>query len=204
MKTVLPNWKGDTVLILASGPSLREFIRAGSLPSDVRTIAVNSSIFAAPAADVCFALDFMWWKQHHQQARRESRAACWTTDRSAAERFGLSFARGANEAGLGATRVHSNGNSGFGAINFAVLAGAARVLLLGFDMKPGPKGERHWHPDHPRPCVQAQCFDDWLYKAEPIARDAKKLGVEILNCTPDSALRAFPAAYLEDVLCPAQ
>lgn len=202
MKTALPNWTGDTVVILAAGPSLREFVREGSLPAGVRTIAVNSSVFAMPAADVCFALDFMWWKTHYQ-AVRQTKAQPWTTDRGAAERFGLLFARGANDAGLGATRVHSNGNSGAGAINFAVLAGAKRILLLGFDMKLGPAGERHWHPDHPKPCVQAQCFDDWLYKFGPIARDAEKLGVEILNCTPGSALTAFPMTTLKEALCPA-
>lgn len=205
MKTTLPNWKGDTVAILASGPSLREFIRTGSIfNGKVRTIAVNSSIFAAPAADVCFALDFMWWKVHHHAVRRDSRAACWTVDRSAAERFGLNFTRAAHNAGLGETRLHPNGNGGAAAINFATLAGAKRILLLGLDMKPGENGEKHWHPPHPKPCVQAQLFEEWLYKLESVARDAEKMGVEIVNCTPDSAATMFPTANLEDVLCPAR
>jgi hypothetical protein len=201
----LPNWAGQTVLVLASGPSLREFIRTGpGLPSDLKVVAVNSSIFAAPAADVCLATDFMWWKMHHREVRRDSKAEPWTTDRSAAERYGLNFVRSANESGLGESRVFTNGNSGAAAINFATLAGAKTVLLLGFDMKAGPNGEKHWHPDHPKPCVQSQCFDDWLHRFAAIATAAERQGVEVINCTPDSALTCFPRMPLEDALCPVQ
>lgn len=204
MPPKFPNWTGDTVLILASGPSLREFIREGSVPPGVRTIAVNSTAFAVPAADVVFGVDFMWWKVHHQQVRRDSKAQLWTSDRTAAERFNLNFVRGANSGGLHTTRVNGNGNSGAAAINLATLFGAKRILLLGFDMKPGANDERHWHPDHPKPCAQAQCFDDWLYKFGAIARDAEKQGVEIINCTPGSALTVFPVMPLKEATCRAQ
>lgn len=201
MKTTLPNWAGDTALVLASGPSLREFIRTGTIPEGVRTVAVNSSIFAAPAADVVFGVDFMWWKVNHRHVTRESRAQQWTTDRSAAERFGLNFVRAVHESGLHPTRVATNGNSGAAAISFAALAGAKRILLLGFDMRLGDNGERHWHPDHPAPCTQAQPFADWLYKFDAIAAEAGRQGIEIVNCTPDSALTTFPMMSLEEVLC---
>jgi hypothetical protein len=196
----LLNWSGRTAVILASGPSLREFIREGSLPPDAKTIAVNSTIFAVPAADVAFGVDFMWWKVHHQAVAR-TKAQPWTVSRSASERFGLNHVREATGGGLHATRVNGNGNSGAAAINLATLFGAKRILLLGFDMKLGENDERHWHPDHPLPCTQAQCFDDWLYKFGAIARDAEKMGVEIINCTPDSALTVFPMMSLEEATC---
>lgn len=202
MKTNLPDWAGCTALILASGPSLREFIKTPQQHQpEIRVIAVNSSVFAAPRAHVCFGVDFMWWKTHYRAVRADTDAQPWTTDRSAAERFHLKFVRGANEGGLHPTRVNSNGNSGAAAINFAVLTGVKRVLLLGFDMKLGPNEERHWHPDHPKPCTQAQPFEDWLYKFDALARDCEKIGVEVINCTPDSALKCFPVAQLKDVLC---
>lgn len=204
MTSKLLNWAGETALILASGPSLREFIREGSIPPGVKTIAVNSTIFAAPAADVCFGVDFMWWKVHHHAVRRESQSRRWTSDRSAAERFGLDFVRGANEAGLHPTRVNGNGNSGAAAINLAYLFGARRILLLGFDMQPGPLDEKHWHPDHPKPCGQYQCFGDWIYRFDALARGCRDAGVEVINCTPGSALKCFPHLPLKDaLLCPA-
>ena len=57
--------------------------------------------------------------------------------------------------GLGKRGLRVNGNSGAGAINLAYHFGARRILLVGMDMKPGPNGEKHWHPDHPKPLVQA-------------------------------------------------
>ena len=200
MVSKLLDWSGQTVVILASGPSLREFIRTGSSLDGVRTITTNSSIFAYPKADVAFGVDFMWWKTHHQVVRRESRALCWTVDRSAAERFGLYFVRGANTGGLHETRVNTNGNSGAAAINLATLFGAKRILLLGFDMKLGPDDEKHWHPDHPKPCAQGMVFDDWLYKMDALARGCDRKGIEVINCTPGSALHAFPMMPLEEAL----
>ena len=42
-------------------------------------------------------------------------------------------------------------NSGFQALNLAVLAGARRILLLGYDGKAGQDGRTHWSGGHPRP-----------------------------------------------------
>lgn len=206
MNSKLLDWAGRTAVILASGPSLREFIDGGSvLRGPVRTIAVNSTVFDAPAADVCFAADFLWWKINATAVRKLSRAQGWTTDRTAAGRFGLNFIRGAETGGLHETRVNVNGNSGSAAINLATLFGAKRILLLGFDMKRGPDGERHHHPEHPKPLGQQSCFDDWLYKFDALARGCERKGVSVVNCTPGSALTAFPMMSLDEALaCPAQ
>ncbi len=199
----LLDWKGETAVILASGPSLRSF--DGRLPDCVRTITTNSTIFTYPKADVAFGVDFMWWKVHHQAVRKASRAQCWTVDKSASERFGLHFVRPANTGGLHETRVNTNGNTGAAAINLAALFGAKRILLLGFDMRRGPEGERHHHPEHPKPCAQSSCFDDWLYRFDALARGCERKGIEVINCTPGSALRAFPMMPLEEALaCHAQ
>lgn len=200
--TKLLNWAGQTAVILASGPSLRSF--DGRLPEGVRTITTNSTIFNYPKADVAFGADFYWWKLNQAAVRKASRAQCWTVDRTAAERYGLSFVRGAETGGLHETRVNVNGNSGAACINLAALFGAKRILLLGMDMKHGPKGERHWHPEHPKPCGQQSCFDDWLYKFDALARGCERKGIEVVNCTPGSALRAFPMMSLEEALCLAQ
>ena len=202
MPSKLLNWSGRTAVVLASGPSLRDFIREGTLPDTVRTITTNSSIFAYPLADVAFGLDFMWWKMHVQAVRRDSQASCWTTDRTTAERFGLHFVRGVNESGLHPTRVNSGGNSGHAAINLAALFGAKRILLLGFDMALGEEGEKHWHPRHPNPCVQAQVFPDWLLKFDSLAKGCEKAGIEVINCSTRTALTVFPRMSLERALCP--
>jgi hypothetical protein len=96
--------------------------------------------------------------------------------------------------------AYANGNSGFEAINLAYLTGARRVLLVGFDMKPGPSGERHWHDDHPAPLLQFQPFDDWIRNAVKLAAECTTAGLEVINCTPGSALTAFAMGDLKEEL----
>jgi hypothetical protein len=187
-------------VILASGPSLTEAQVAQTVPTaadaPVRVIATNSTALSlGKHADVVYASDILWWKTNYRaiDAKR-----AWTCDRGAAERYGLNWVKGVNRLGLSKERwIHTNGNSGASAINLAYLFGARRILLLGFDMKLGPKGEKHHHPDHPSPMVQSQTFDDWIHKFDFLARDLKAAGCEVINCTVDTALTCFPRSTVE-------
>jgi hypothetical protein len=191
-------------IVIASGPSLTRAAVDEVCCSDVPwpIIAVNSTaMFRGLSADVIYGGDLMWWKKHEPAARRaQPHASMWTCDRTAAERYGLSHMKGVQRPGLGKNLIHLNGNSGFQAINLAYLFGARRILLLGFDMKPGPNGEKHHHPDHPLPCVQAQTFEQWIYASTKLAEDLRTGGCEVINCTPGSALTVWPYVPLEEAL----
>lgn len=195
------DWKGRTAVIVASGPSLTvgqcRAVRNSGHPS----IAVNASFRLAWPA-VVYMGDMLAVKQYVDEVRRHpSKPQFWTQDANAAQRYCLHLVRGENREGLGVKRaVHLNGNSGFQALNLAFLFGARRILLVGFDMKPGPKGEKHWHPDHPRPLVQGQCFEEWIHKSAKLARDLEREQCEVVNCTPGSALTCWPIGDLEKEL----
>lgn len=201
-----PDWRGHTAVVVASGPSLTATqLATVSTSHGTHTIAVNSSALVFPWWEICYSGDFLWWKsvamRHPAPAAMHApRTALWTCDRASAERWPLSWVKGTNRPGLAHDCVNMNGNSGAQAINLAYLFGARRIVLLGFDMKLGPKGERHHHPDHPAPCVQEQLFAEWIHKLEPVAKDLKAAGCEVINCTPGSALPWFPMATLEETL----
>lgn len=89
-------------------------------------------------------------------------------------------------------------NSGFQAINLAILAGARRIVLLGFDMNATEK-KVHWFGDHPIQTPVSN-FSAWLPYFPKLAKAVKPLGVDIINCTPGSAIRCFPMRDLESVL----
>lgn len=206
MKQVFPHWKGETCVILASGPSLKQFIEspqgARGLP-DTKIVAVNSTYRWAPFADVIYAGDFMWWKQNITDVRRAQSGftQLWTCDRAAAERWDLNWVKGVNRLGLGKDKfIHTNGNSGAQAINLAYVFGCRRILLLGFDMKLGPAGERHHHADHPAPMVQAQTFGDWIHKSEFLARELEEAGCSVVNCSAETALTCWPRSTIEKEL----
>ena len=83
----------------------------------------------------------------------------------------------------------------------AVLLGAKQIVLLGYDMKFGPGGEKHWHEDHTKSSNPAiGQIERWLAAFETLPPDLEKAGVEVVNCTPGSALTCFPMAKLEEVL----
>lgn len=196
-----PDWRGHTAVVVASGPSLSDEQIVHVEHANVKTVAVNNSYEMLGHPDAVYACDYLWWKHNHMKVKQNINRSClWTQDRGAAEQFQINHIRWEAKDGLGKQGLRVNGNSGAGAINLAYHFGARRILLVGMDMKPGPNGEKHWHPDHPKPLVQAQQFEEWRKKMGVLAADLKAEGVTVVNCTPGSALTHFPMGDLETEL----
>lgn len=198
MTTVPKLWPGDTFVLIGSGPSL--------IPEDVdlvrgraRVIAINSSYKRAPWADVLYAADAKWW----------------TWEQGAPGFAGLKYAVAAadpvtwpdvqvlqNTGPLGLelepTGLRTGFNSGYQAINLAVHLGAARILLLGYDLSPAPDGLTHWHGDHPdrQPSPYGAMREAFPSLIEPLAA----LQISVVNCSRRTALTVFPRAPLDDEL----
>jgi hypothetical protein len=85
-------------------------------------------------------------------------------------------------------------NSGYQAVNIAVLAGARRIVLVGYDAKQGKDGRKHFFGDHPDK-TSAPYSQMLMYfkRAAPILRG---MGVEVFNATIDTALDCFPRVPL--------
>lgn len=116
---------------------------------------------------------------------------------------GVHIVPSVNEPGLSMNPhvIHQGANSGYQAINLAVLMGAKRIALLGFDMK-ASSGDVHWHGKHPNGLNNPTDlqFQMWLDAFRTMPPDLEKIGVEVINCTPDTALDCFPLRGLESVL----
>lgn len=156
-------------------------------------------------ADVLYAGDFLWWKASHlplaeKPTPSEFKGEKWTCDHRAAEVYRANRIKGANKPGLGQQCIHLNGNSGYQAINLAYLFGARHIVLVGFDMKLGPNGEKHHHKDHPATCVQGQTFGQWLLQGARLAKDLEAHACDVVNCTADTALTCFRKSTLEKEL----
>lgn len=104
-------------------------------------------------------------------------------------------------------KISWNHNSGAAAINVAAHAGAKRIYLLGFDMKIGDNKMQHWHDIYKRGPVNATDqkrlmklpFDKHLTGFSIIAQDAKRMGIQIINVCPDSAINNFPKVSLKEL-----
>ena len=206
-----PTWAARPAVVIASGPSLSdeqlEIVERAHMAERVHAIAVNNTCERAPWADVAYFGDYTSIK-HYRGANKGSKqqdlASCcaewWTISKPAAERWKLNHVASDNRPGFGVNRVSMNANSGAQAINLAMLFGARRILLLGFDMR-DIGGRAHWFGQHPKEwLVDVQLYSEWIHKLTIAAPQAKARGVEILNCTPGSALQCFDAKPLEEAL----
>ena len=96
--------------------------------------------------------------------------------------------------------VHSLGtqNSGAGAIALAVMFGAKRVILLGYDCQ-HTNGKKHWHGDHPKGLGNAGSVGKWPKQFLQVAQ--KFASIDIVNSTRETALTCFKKSPLEVELC---
>jgi hypothetical protein len=88
------------------------------------------------------------------------------------------------------------GNSGHGALNIAFLAGAHRILLLGFDMT-AARGH-NWHADHISHATEVR-YGIWISRFREAATELDRRGVEVLNCSPGSSLDCFDFSDVEEL-----
>ncbi|MFA6204493.1 MAG: hypothetical protein WC710_15045 [Gallionella sp.] len=91
-------------------------------------------------------------------------------------------------------------NSGYQAINLAVLSGAKKIILLGYDAHdPKPNEVTHWFGNHPRREPQA-VFALYRQACKSGAAAIKAAGVRVINCSPGSAIDAFERLELDQAL----
>ncbi len=123
----------------------------------------------------------------------------WTQDVKAHQQFGINWAPANRGEGLGREFIHWGANSGYQAINLAYLWGARRIILLGYDCKQ-IEGKAHWFGQHPQGLNRHQPLETWRRNFPQLAADLAAEGVEVLNCSPDSALECFRKVPLEAAL----
>jgi hypothetical protein len=144
-------------------------------------------------------MDRAWWEQYGEHIAGDFEL--WTSSKHAADLFGLNWIR--SEPGGGISKlpgtIRQGGNSGFQAVGLALHFGAARVILLGFDMQM-TGGRTHWHGDHRgklgNPVVHR--MEVWLKRFAEMAAESR---IPIVNATRETALTCFPRVELKAALC---
>jgi hypothetical protein len=203
MKSAQKPWPGATVAILGTGPSL-----CGSdvalVRGRARVIAINDAMDLAPWAEILYSSDQMWWSRPKGATFTGAKFGI-APRKNRDHRFPLHpdvhVLRNTGPFGLETdpSGLRHGHNSGFAAINLAVHLGAARILLLGYNMGPV---DRRLHFNGAR--GNGANFGRFARAYDTIVAPLKALGVSVLNCTPRSHLRCFPTADLRDALGSAQ
>lgn len=195
---LLPQWQGQDVFILGGGPSLKAFDVSRLAGKCV--VGCNDAYQFGPriVSILCFG-DTKWFRCHQLSLRRWPNPIVTNQPMLAEEEGLIVFRR--EDYGFHVDALGWNGNTGAMAINLALILGAARIFLLGFDMKLGEDGQSNWHPNPlstPTNEVHyarykenfARCLGDWI---------ARWSQVQIINLNPESALSCFPRRKWDDV-----
>lgn len=201
MWSVPRQWPGETVFILAGGPSVLN--QDLSLLKGRRVIAVKSSWIIYPDADVLFFADGRWWKQPELRPKAFAGMVV-TTAAEIGDPRALKLKKVApNALSHDPRELALARTSTTGAINLAYhLTGPTRVVLLGVDGKLAADGRRHCHGlKWPwAKGAERQSFEDQAAEYRAIAPSAQKIGIDIINANPDSAIDAFRKLPFEECL----
>ena len=223
MKSINNKWAGQDVYIIGGGASIpcqfgipdtivNKVIEGTEPPSiyapymqqlqDKNVIGVNAAYLLGDFIDVVFFGDEKFWHNNKMELQEHpgivvSCNKLFETNpvdgvlyipKNSKHRQGIS---------PDPEKISWNGNSGGAAINLAVIMGAKRIFLLGFDMKQSPTN--HWHGEYIewQGTAPLWAFEKQAQSFPIIARDAEGV-VEIINISPDSIITCFPKKKIQD------
>lgn len=202
-----PFWQDRAAIVAATGPSLTEDVadrcRRAHQDGTHAVIAVSDAWRLMPWADALYSCDARWWEQHKPAFTGDKWSSHHLPDNNklaAAERHGLNLVRGRAGQGFSVDPecVHYGANSGFQAVNLALLFGARRLVLVGFDMRL-VAGRSHFFGEHPAGLRRTSNHQNFI-RAFEIAAASMPGGIDIRNATPGSALTCFPSIDLDQAL----
>lgn len=185
------------LVIIAGGPSLtREDVEYVE-KQDVDIMGINDAYRICDRLDYLYACDRRWWNHHWTRVSELPCRKFAIEDMDS--RVGVEQMENDGFDGLSFEwpKLRTGKNSGYQAINLAILLGYKKLILLGYDMQ-HDNGKVHWFGDHPKPLNNAplKIFKAWIqfYDSMPVPED-----VEIINCSRKTALTCFPRAQLEEL-----
>lgn len=168
-------------------------------------IAVNEAWRLYPDADILYAADARWWRVYDFVP--EFNGQKWTQDKGSdnwlrqAQDKNLNVVVSKNAKGLSEdpSIIHTGFNSGFQALNLAVLLGAKRVLLVGVDCTT-LNNRSHWFDDRNSKLIRKSPYHLFRRSFFDAKDQLKALGVEVINCSPVTTVTCFEYKPLDECL----
>lgn len=186
------DWEGQTVAIVASGPSVLEF--DFSRIAGLHTIAVKDGYKLVPDAEVLLIGDHRYARRNPDLSGYRGPLILYTDPEPLPETWKderIRFIPKVPGGGLSRNPRELRGSftTTALAINYAVLRGAKTIYLVGVDAQAGPNNERHFGGELKEDWHERYNRQKWGYGRLP--RDLKPLGVVVYNLNPKSAVTTF-------------
>ena len=195
-------WPCETVVCIGSGPSLTQ-ADVEACRGRARVIAIKDVVRLAPWADVLYGAGAdaggdTWWRRHGPGLTftglrycLDPKASAWASVLARGPEQGLSDDPGSLATG---------GHSGYQAINLAVHLGAARIVLLGYDLQ-ATGGQDHFHGPHQHGHSRGNLpFGLFQHHFPSIVAPLEARGVTVVNASRATALTLFPRLTLTEAL----
>jgi len=194
-------WPGETVFIIAGGPSV--------LGQDLdalrgqRVIAINSSVHAVQWADILYFGDWRWWYEPENRAAATSFAGRVVSTSRVPDKRVL-VCRKTKPPGLALDRnsLMQRWTSLTAATNLAahLIGPGGTIVWLGADGRKAADGRTHHHKPHPWPHLTG-CYDKHRSDLVTIVPSLRSLNITGYNASPGTAWAdLLPVIDLQEAL----
>jgi hypothetical protein len=194
-------WARETAYLVGGGPSIRRANLSQLIGKNI--ITINDSFQLLPWAEVLYFCDRKWWNTRCSKVSSTFLGRYLVTLENVISRIHRLKNTGQEGLEENPAGLRNGCNSGYQAINLAYHLGASRIVLLGYDMKV-TNGESHWNVNRPEmetPGAYVSIFQyTMLPRFQTLVEPLERLGIEVINATPDSALTCWPYLPLEETL----
>lgn len=205
-------WLGKAVFCLGSGPSLssisaREWRDLALLQKSGKCIVlgINSSFKFSRAngveVDALFFTDENWFEDNRGLVE-EFKGLKFTVSRRAKNAY-PELMRIENRHQpwfeVGHPPMKDGRSSGHRAVSLSIMLGANLILLLGYDMRI-VENRSHYHDEYSNTEFAKAYSQEFVRGFDGWHEAALKVGCQIINCTPGSAVDEFPFLPLETFL----
>lgn len=195
--TVPQEWPGQTVYIVAGGPSVAD--QDTDQLRGLRVLVVNSSWERCPFAQYLFFGDRKWWVWNRNEVKRFAGRIVTTSAVAADGPRVERLKKGPAQRGISPDRqmVCWENTSLHAAINLAAhLIGSGRIVLLGADMKKAADGRTHHHKPHYTRGLWKQHMQQLRHTVQPL----KDMNIDVINTSPVSLIDWWPKMSLDDAV----
>jgi len=193
--------------VAAPGPSLTPEVAEQVNATGWPVLVCQDAWRLFPNAEKLYGCDARWWIQYegvpgfHGEKWSTHHKGVSNDKTHVAEEYGVNLVRGGRAQYKGFSLdpdvIHYGDNSGFQALNMAVLLGSTYIVLVGYDMS--HKGKGHFFGEHPAGLHNQKHYERWVPEFDAAAKNLPE-GVKIINATPDSALNSFPTMGLGEAI----
>jgi hypothetical protein len=188
----------QTLVIIASGPSLTRDDCSRVEGSGCDIMGISNAFQICGGLNYLYSCDRDWWSKYHDDI--PSGPLLYSLEETPFDNVTQLVNGGHDGLSVDYPIVRTGGNSGYQAINLAVLLGYRRLILLGYDMQL-TGGKTHWHGSHPyMNNPRATTLNRWAAAYDSLAPVLEFIGVTVLNATRKTALTCFSRVPLEEVL----